>query len=469
MLIIRVLVWFVLQLNDTLRKVQILKKNELLDSNILEHEEPVKSFKKILFRSVESFSHTNYLILWISKLFLMFGVQMQMVARGYLTYDLTENPGLVGLVVGGSAIPMIILSLFGGVLSDRMNKKILIQIGQVSSVVIAVAVALLIINGMIIWQYLFIAASLQGVGWAFLGPSRQTIIPQILPPRLISNGIALDGALMGITSLIAPAVAGILYALIGPGALYVFISIMMAFSVITTSFIKYTDSNNSTKKQSDSIKSGYFRDRGFKLYFNKFKEILVDIKIGLVYAKTNKTVSILLLLSLIYVVLVMPFRFLLPVVIREVYFKEAEALGLLLSVIGFGSLFSSISIAIMGPYKRGLLQFLGIFIAGCTLVLVSVFPYYVFALIMMFFLGIGEAARMVVANSLLLENCEEKFQGRVMSLRMLIFGLQPIGTLPSGFAMEYFGPRNVVGFLGSIMMVLTMFFAFKSKKLLSMD
>ena len=111
----------------------------------------------------------------------MFGVQMQMVARGYLTYDLTENPGLVGIVIGGSAVPMLIFSLFGGVLSDRINKKILIQVGQISSTLIALAVAFLIIKEMIMWQHLFIAASLQGVGWAFLAPSRQTIIPQILP------------------------------------------------------------------------------------------------------------------------------------------------------------------------------------------------------------------------------------------------------------------------------------------------
>ena len=75
----------------------------------------------------------------------MFGVQMQMVARGYLTYDLTENPGLVGIVIGGSAVPMLIFSLFGGVLSDRINKKILIQVGQISSTFIAIAVAILII------------------------------------------------------------------------------------------------------------------------------------------------------------------------------------------------------------------------------------------------------------------------------------------------------------------------------------
>ena len=67
------------------------------------------------------------------------------------------------------------------------------------------------------------------------------------------------------------------------------------------------------------------------------------------------------------------------------------------------------------------------------------------------------------------ENCDKKFQGRVMSLRMWIFGLQPIGTLPAGFAMDYFGPRKVIAFLGLAMMALTIFFAYKSKKLLSMD
>ena len=448
------------------RKDIILAENKPLHSNTPTSN---NSFKKILSRSLESFSHKNYLILWLSKLFLMFGVQMQMLARGYLTYDLTENPGLVGIVIGGSAVPMLIFSLFGGVLSDRINKKILIQVGQISSTFIAIAVAILIINEMIIWQHLFIAASLQGVGWAFLAPSRQTIIPQILPHRLISNGIALDGALMGVTSLLAPAVAGILFGLIGPGGVYVSISVITSFSVITTVFIKYTDSNDSPRIENDQIDSKPFTGSRLNLYFIKFKEILFDIKVGLIYTKSNKIVSTLLILALTYVVLVMPFRFLLPVVIREVYFKESEALGLLLSMIGVGSLLSSISIAVMGPRKRGFLQFFGIFIAGCILVLVSMFPYYVVGLILMVFLGVGEAARMVLANALLLENCDKNFQGRVMSLRMLIFGLQPIGTLPSGFAMDYFGPRKVVAFLGVAMMALTIFFGYRSKKLLSMD
>ena len=171
---------------------------------------------------------------------MMFGVQMQMLARGYLVYELTENPGLVGIVIGGSAIPMLVFSLYGGVLSDRMSKKILIQVGQASSTVIAFVVALLIFNESIIWQHLLIAASLQGIGWAFLAPARQTIIPEILPHRLISNGVALDGALMGVSSLVAPAVAGILYALIGPAALYIFIGVIMTLSVIFTGFVKYS-------------------------------------------------------------------------------------------------------------------------------------------------------------------------------------------------------------------------------------
>tara|TARA_A100001037_G_scaffold306712_1_gene354443 strand:- start:47789 stop:49120 length:1332 start_codon:yes stop_codon:yes gene_type:complete len=428
-----------------------------------------KSISKIFSRSTESFTHRNYLILWLSKLFLMFGIQMQMVARGYLTYDLTEDPGLVGIVIGGSAIPMLLLSLFGGVLSDRINKKILIQIGQILAALIAFAIAFLIINEMIIWQHLLVGASLQGVGWAFLAPARQTIIPQILPKRLISNGIAMDGALMGVTSLLAPAVAGILYAIIGPAGVYVCITVIISFSVIICSLLNYVDSNDTKLLDGQkNISATYFTGR-LNSYFSKFKIMLFDIKVGLIYAKTNQIVSILLLLSLTYVILVMPFRFLLPVVIREVYFKESEALGLLLSVIGLGSLLSSILIAIMGPIKRGFLQFFGILIAGCTLVLVSIFPYYSIGLILMFFLGIGESARMVLANSLLLENCEKKFQGRVMSLRMLIFGLQPIGTLPSGFAMDYFGARKVVAFLGATMILATLFFASRSKKLISMD
>ena len=84
-------------------------------------------------------------------LFLMGAIQMQMIAQSYLVFDLTGSPALLGLVNSGFAIPMLVLALFGGALADRLDRKKIIQIGQVAFLLTALAVALTVASGVITW------------------------------------------------------------------------------------------------------------------------------------------------------------------------------------------------------------------------------------------------------------------------------------------------------------------------------
>ena len=111
---------------------------------------------------------------------IMGGIQMQMIARGYLVYDITSRPILLGIVIGASAIPILILSLHGGAIADRLNRKRMIQVGQGVNVSIAVVVTILIITENITWIHLMLASMFQGALWAFMMPARQAIIPNIV-------------------------------------------------------------------------------------------------------------------------------------------------------------------------------------------------------------------------------------------------------------------------------------------------
>ena len=99
---------------------------------------------------------------WFGMLFLMAAIQMQMLAQGYLVYDLTGSAALLGLVNSAFAIPMLILALFGGALADRLDRKKIIQIGQVGFLLTALAVAVTVTMGAITWFYLFVASMVMG-------------------------------------------------------------------------------------------------------------------------------------------------------------------------------------------------------------------------------------------------------------------------------------------------------------------
>jgi hypothetical protein len=99
-----------------------------------------------------SLKNRNYLFLWLGMISLMAGINMQMIARGYLVYDITSRPLLLGVVNAGSALPILGLSLFGGAFADRMDRRRIIQVGQFISMVLTLAVAILIAVGAITWQ-----------------------------------------------------------------------------------------------------------------------------------------------------------------------------------------------------------------------------------------------------------------------------------------------------------------------------
>ncbi|MFQ6030520.1 MAG: MFS transporter, partial [Dehalococcoidia bacterium] len=286
-------------------------------------------------------------------LLLMGAMQMQMVVRGYLTYDLTSSPALLGLVSAGFALPMLTLSLFGGAIADRLERKQIIQLGQAAAGAIAVFVAVSITTNFISWVHLLVASMLQGAVFSFMMPARQAIIPQIVGQELLTNAMALNAMGMSASTLLAPTVAGTLYALLGPENVYYIVAGMCLGSVLLTGLVPKLPSSSPGRRAT----------------------MLRDIGAGLSYIKRSPVVMVLLLIGLFTAVLAMPFRFLLPVFVVDIYGRGPEAMGLLVSLIGLGSVVGSVVIAALGNWNRGQMLLLGTFITGMALLLVALTAY----------------------------------------------------------------------------------------------
>ena len=100
-----------------------------------------------LKRTFSSLGEPSYRNLWIGFLLSMGGMQMQMLARGFFIYHLTGSPALLGVVTAATAVPVLALALFGGVLADRGDKKRIIQAGQVVSLILVLVIAVSITTG----------------------------------------------------------------------------------------------------------------------------------------------------------------------------------------------------------------------------------------------------------------------------------------------------------------------------------
>jgi MFS family permease len=374
---------------------------------------------------------------------MMSGMQMQMIARGFLVYQLTGSAKIVGLVSAAGALPLLGLALFGGAIADRMDRKRIIQIGQGVSTALALFVAVSITTETLTWYHLLGTSLLQGVMWSFLTPARQAIIPELVGRRMLSNAMALNGAGFSITILVAPTVGGLLYALIGPEGVYYIIAALGLTAVTLTNPI------SSTSRRGRDTRS----------------PILDDIKAGLSYIWGNHLVLVLLLVGVVTVLLAMPFKFLLPAFVADVYHREAEAFGLLISMLGLGSLAGSLAFASLGRWRRGLMLIAGGMASGIALLLVAAVPLYYPAIGIMVLLGLGDAGRRVLILVLIMEQVEDRYQGRVMSVYAMTFGLMPLGILPAGLAMDAWGGRTAALILGAAMLTTTTLVLVTQKRL----
>ena len=127
-----------------------------------------------------SFKDPSFRIYFIGLLFMMASVNMQFVARSQLAYDLTNSPLAVGIVGSGFAPPILLLSIFGGSVSDQFDKKKIIQLAQLGMVLLASIIAISIFLEIVTIYHLIVASVVQGIMWAFLVPARQSLIPDLV-------------------------------------------------------------------------------------------------------------------------------------------------------------------------------------------------------------------------------------------------------------------------------------------------
>ena len=393
-----------------------------------------------------SLANRDYRFLWLGTFFLMASFQMQGIAQGYLVYQITGSAKILGLVSAAAAVTMLALALVGGAIADRVDRKRLIQLCQGTTTLLALVVAVAIVTGALIWQHLLVIAMLQGVVWSFNGPARQALIPHVVERRRIGNAIALISLGMSAPALVAPAVAGLLYALAGPEAVYYAATGLGVLAVGCTTLIR------TTAPATRATKTG----------------VTADIKAGLGYLWTDQQVRILLAVGISFMLLASPILFLLPVLVVDVYQREAEALGLLVSMIGLGGLTGTILVASLGEGRRGLLL-IGFGLAtGIGLILTASIPVYLVGVGIMAIVGLGEAGLWSLVQVLVMSRVKDEYRGRVMSLIMMSFGLMPLAIVPAGVLADLVGAQIVIGVMGGTLLTVATLAALTQRSLRGM-
>jgi len=390
-------------------------------------------------RTFSSLKNPVFRLYYWAMLGQMASMNMQMVARALLIYRITGSAVILASMSLAFALPMLALSLFGGVIADRVQKKYIMLAGQACSAAVALGVALSLTLGYMSperagsWWILIFASLLQGVISGLMMPSRQAIIPEIVSQEQLMNALALNNFGMNILRLLAPAMTGFLIDAFDFAAVYYAMTGMYLMSVLFIALMPLTSTM--------TIRGG---------------GALADIREGLVYIRHETTILLILLFTLFAVVLSMPYMYLLPIFTDDILKVGATGMGVLISVSGIGAMAGSLVLASLPNRKRGLIMLIGGIISGLALAGFSFSPYWYLSLAMIVFVGLGQTTRMTMSNTLIQYYVEDRYRGRVMAIYMMEFGFNSFATFFAGVITEVIGVQWAVGGLALILALLSL-------------
>ncbi len=386
-------------------------------------------------RTFKSFKNPVFALYFGGLLGQMVGVNMQMMTRSFLVYELTDSAFLLGTMSLFFAVPMVLFSLFGGVIADRMQKKYIMLYGQAASAIVSATIGFTLLTGFLTaenpWSWWILGASsfFQGIIMALMMPAMQAIIPEIVEGEDLMNAISLNTMGMNTLRLLAPAAAGFLIDYVGYEAVYFTTAIAYLISVV---FILFLPKTSTVKKTTT--------------------DVLSSIKEGIKYLKKEKTILLIMGFTLVITILAMPFQQLLPIFVVDVLHKTPQAGGFLMSVSGIGSIISSLILASLPNKKRGLMMLGGNIILGIALFSFALSTSYPLSLVLIGFVGVGQMIQMALGTTLIQYYSDPVYIGRLMSIMMMQFGLMSFSTFLAGALTELTG--NVQWAIGGLALIL---------------
>lgn len=369
-------------------------------------------------RTFRALRHRNFRLYWFGQLLSLTGTWMQNVAQGWLVYRLTDSPFALGLVGFVGSLPILLFSLFGGVIADRFHKRNLLLITQTAAMLQALTLATLTVTGLIqVWQ-IIVLALLLGTVHALDTPARQSFVIELVGKEDLMNAIALNSSVFNATRIIGPAIAGVLISLIGEaGAFYMngasFLATIAALLLMRVEAVNHSD--------------------GETVWRN-----LIE---GLRYIKKTPIVRTLLSLIAVSSLFGMSYVALMPVFARDILQVGPTGLGFLTAAIGGGALAGALTLASLGNFQhKGLLLSIGNLLFPAMLFLFALSRSFAPSLLFLMGAGWGLITQNALTNTLLQTSVPDHLRGRVMSAYALMFlGMMPIGNLLSGTMAEHLG------------------------------
>jgi len=380
--------------------------------------------KAPLHRQAEStfraLRHRNFRLYWSGQLVSLVGTWMQTVAQAWLMHRLTASPLMLGLLGFAQFLPVLLLSLWAGVIVDSISKRKLLLFTQFAFLLQATVLATVVSTHVVTPAMVLVLAFIFGTINALDLPARQSFVVELAGKEDLSNAIALNSAAFNTARILGPAVAGVLLATIGEAGCF-WVNAISYIAVIWSLW------------RMDLVSRP-------AIPFDARHAVQTMLE-GIRYARSVRPLRNLLTLLGLTAGLGFQYMILLPVYVRDILKADARSYGLLVSAFGLGSLLSAVWMTRQQDrwaLRRNL--FVGLLAGAIGLGTFAWSRALPLSLAMGFLAGMGLILFVATTNTLIQLSTDDQYRGRIMGLYTLMFvGTSPIGSLISGAIAQRFG------------------------------
>ena len=374
--------------------------------------------------------NSQYRRYWAAGFATFTGFNMQMLIRGWMMYELTQSPLMVTMVTAAMMMPMLFLSLVGGALADRVDRKKITMVSDVSLLGSFIALFVISAVGIMAPWHIIIISVINGIAFSLSVSARQAMISGLVHREQLRTAVGLSSTTYNSAQIIGPAIGGVMLPLLGAAW-----ALAASVVVVVPALYLYASLRPAQHHSVNDAKGS----------------IVGNMRAGLAFTYKNSSLRFLMLSAMVMILTVAPFQSLMPVFSEDVLDVGAGGLGVLMLAAGVGALIGSIGVVAIGE-KVGhqKLELIYGFLAAASLSAFAVSPWFVMSIVLVSVTAFATTSFMVVNMTVVQVMSPDYIRGRVVSVRFLVIGLMPFGALAMGAGAEAYGAQTAVAVIAGV-------------------
>jgi predicted MFS family arabinose efflux permease len=397
-----------------------------------------------LAQTFSALHYRDFRLLWFGAFTSTTGTWMQTVAQGWVVLSMTNSAFLLGVDGFLSTGPMLVFSLFGGVVADRIERRRIMLASQYLQMTFAFILAALILSGNVQVWHIFLLSFLTGSAQSFSGPAYISLLPSLVRREDVPNAIAMNSMQFNLARVVGPVLAGIALSTLGAAACFG-INGLSFFAVILAMLM---------------IRSPEMDRRG------ESRGMVEEMREGFRFVTSRPTLMLLTFLAFAGTFLGMPIVTFLPVVAKSIFGLGANGYAWMMTTYGLGSVTGALVVAATAHLARkGSIAIKLQLAFACLLIAFAFSRSLPLSLVIAFFSGVCIVGVISLYSSLVQLTTSDNMRGRVMSIFMLAFrGGMPLGNLIAGYVAQRWSITTALAVNGAILAVVALVFIIKGTK-----